>query len=243
LRYSQPIPIFLAIVFCFYALFSLLKQAKDLLPTKVFKKSKEEILGEYLERTNCLDKRIIEHCKELKDIELFYNMTRIKCKKNLRDGLIWFHDGTSSRFSWEFIRPAISYLHEREGVFYVRVPPLARLYWFFNIIFSIFYTLLLITLTIIMIFASYSKPKGNASFLVFIFIFILFLLIMILFTLWQTILPVTRADMISREINCIEGVLSRGKNRKNYIKMLFLILNSFHEFMLLFFKAFIDQWR
>jgi hypothetical protein len=216
---------------------SLVKFAKDLSPTKISKKSKQEILEECLEKTDYIDKKVLEHCKELKDIELFYKMTRIKCKKNLRDGLIWFHDKTSSKFSWEFIRPAIPYLHERAGNFYVCVPLFDRIYWFFNL-FTIVYTSLFMSL--IMMLASYSKPKGNVGFLVFIFIVIpLFLMI---FALWQTTLPVTRADMISKEVNRIKGVLNRGKNRKNYIKILFLILNRFHKFMLLFFKYFIDRW-
>jgi hypothetical protein len=84
--WKQPINTVVAI---FLLLFFFLKQSKDLFSTKTSKKNTEELLGEYLKKYDYLDKQIFEHFKYLQDAELFYRVTKIKCKKNLRDGLIW----------------------------------------------------------------------------------------------------------------------------------------------------------
>jgi hypothetical protein len=198
--WKQPINTVAAIALL---LFFFLKQSKDLFSTTTSKKNKEELLGEYLKKHDYLDKRIFEHFKYLQDSELFYRVTKIKCKKNLRDGLIWFHHNTSSKFSWDFIRSAIPYLHEQDWELSVQVPLLDRLYWSSFLILTIFIFLFIVYYSIlIIIFYFYYKNQVNAAIslvaLILLFIFLPFS--------WSQTLPVTRADIISREIKRIKGL-------------------------------------
>jgi hypothetical protein len=163
-------------------------------------------LGEYLKKYDHLDKRIFEHFKYLQDAELFYRVTKIKCKKNLRDGLIWFHHNTSSKFSWDFIRSAIPYLHEQDWELSVQVPLLDRLYWSSFFILTILIFLFIIYYSIlILIFYFYYKNQVNAAIslvaLILLFIFLPFS--------WSQTLPVTRADIISREIKRMKGISAK----------------------------------
>ena len=52
----------------------------------------------------------------------FYERTVILCNKNLIDGLNWFFNNNHSQFKWKLIKPAVRYLREEEGRFYVKVP-------------------------------------------------------------------------------------------------------------------------
>jgi ABC-type multidrug transport system fused ATPase/permease subunit len=226
-QWKQPIIIFVAIAFCVQFLLFLLKQFRDLLPTKTSKKSKEELLSDYLKKNDYLDKRIFEHFKDLQDAELFYQVTRIKCKKDLRDGLIWFYHNTSSKFSWEFIKPAIPYLYECNWELFVRIPKLEIMYMISSFVSgAIFFALSLVILFLILVFASKLHVNVFISMCMFSI-----LLTMMGFLLFIPTIPTIRAWMISREINRIKNtsINSESKNKKHnkHIGGIVVLFSSF----------------
>jgi hypothetical protein len=210
-QWKQPIITIVAIGFCVQFLLFLLKQVRDLLPTNPSKKSKEELLGDYLKKNEYLDKRTFEHFKDLQDAELFYRVTKIKCKKDLRDGLIWFYHNTSSRFSWEFIKSATPYLYERNWELYVRVPTLEIIQVILSVIASAIFFFLSLTVLLLTLI-SILKLQVNVFIQMCAFSI---LLAMIGFFLLIPTIPATRAWMMWREIKQIKNTLVISESKHN----------------------------
>jgi hypothetical protein len=200
---------FFLITICFYIIIFLIKQSQAILPKKNTVKSKEEILNEYIKNVEHLDQNISDHFKGLQDEELFYRVTKIKCKKNLRDGLLWFYLNSSSRFSWWFIKSAFPYIYEKNWNLFVKISTIDLILWLFCKIIS---SLCIILTSILMLLLLKSKVINLSVFIIFI---ILFIPLGFLFGVSSALaLPVTRADMINSEINRIRGIHSKRRSNK-----------------------------
>jgi hypothetical protein len=187
-----------------------LKKIIEVFPVRASKKQKNELIDEYLTNPAYIDGRLELHLKELKAREVFYKMTRIDCKKNLREGLIWFYESTSSYFSWSFIRSAKPYFKEKDGELFIEIPLIEEFWQIVNYIQSIS---CLIFAGLLYIIYSFLKTKTIGSTLIF-FIAVFWFIASSLYFLSLTS-PVGRARLINRQLNKLNN---SNKKASSFIK-------------------------
>ncbi|NJP21722.1 MAG: hypothetical protein HC763_24995 [Hydrococcus sp. CRU_1_1] len=171
------------------------------------KQQKEKAIDNYLNNSSYVDRKLESHLKELKTKEVFYQATKIDCKRNLRDYLIWLYENTPSNFSWQFIRSVKPYIKEKNGQFFIKSSNFDNIQNLFYLSLS-FLNFLLVVLLIFAFWFSKIPLSGTITLVILITITWFFLTGFYFLTLT---IPITRAKIIDKEIKKLNQAYIAGE--------------------------------
>lgn len=171
------------------------------------KQQKINIIEDFFKNSHYIDKKLESHLQEIKTKEVFYQTTKIECKKNLREYLIWLYENTPSNFSWQFIRSVKPYIKEKNGQIFIKISNFDNIqnlfYW------SLSFLNFLLVVLLIFAFGVSKIPLSGAITLVILITIIWFFLTGFYF-LTLTI-PITRAKIIDKEIKKLNQAYIAGE--------------------------------
>lgn len=147
---------------------------------------------------SCQDEKVNENFRELQARKKFFQDTGIyNCPKNLRDGLIWFHN-RSDNFSWKYICSTKKYIKQRNGVLFVKISWLDIATYHINHVCAA--VCFLLAFWVLYIGVSSSNQLSSSA----VILSFLYLLFASCYFICSTF-PIWRAKKIAKEIETLTG--------------------------------------